>query len=187
MSALPLRYLGDPILRRRAVLVEAFDEDLRAFAGQMREAMYTHGGVGLAAPQVGRSTRLIVVDVSESRDGSGAFALVNPEIVEEEGRVSGEEGCLSIPGVTAEVERSASVVVRGFTLDGEPRRMEGTELVARVLQHEIDHLNGILFVDRLGPLSRRIALRAWRRDPDSGEPVPASARRAPRRGADRTG
>ncbi len=163
MNILPLRFLGDPILRTKARRVEVFDEGLRAFADDLMASMYAHNGVGLAAPQVGRSLRVIAVDASEARDGSQAFALVNPEIVEREGKIAGEEGCLSIPGVTGDVERHARVVVEGLTPEGEPRRIEGTELLARVLQHEIDHLNGVLFIDRLGPLRKRMALKAWKR------------------------
>lgn len=177
MTVLPLRYLGDPVLRKRAALVETFDESLCRLAREMVSAMYAHGGVGLAAPQIGRSLRLIVVDVSDRRDGSLVFALVNPQIVEREGGILGEEGCLSIPGVTAEVERSARVVVRGSTPEGEPRRIEGTDLLARVLQHEIDHLDGILFIDRLGLMRRRMALRDWERQ--SLKEAPGSPRLPP--------
>jgi len=174
VTLLPLRYLGDPILRSKATPVEVFDSELRAFVDAMIGAMYAYNGVGLAAPQVGRSSRVIVVDVGERRDGTEVLALVNPEIVESEGRIVGEEGCLSIPGVTVEVERSARVLVHGLTPSGEPRQVEGRDLLARVLQHEIDHLNGILFIDRLGPLRRRMALRAWQRHLASHE-VPAAA------------
>jgi peptide deformylase len=163
MNILPLRFLGDPILRTKARRVEAFDEGLRAFADDLIASMYAHNGVGLAAPQVGRSLRVIAVDASEARDGSQAFALVNPEIIEQEGTVIGEEGCLSIPGVTADVERRARLVVEGLTPEGELRRIEATELLARILQHEIDHLNGVLFIDRLGPLRKRMAIKAWKR------------------------
>jgi peptide deformylase len=163
MSVLPLRYLGDPILRAKARRVEVFDEGLRAFAEELIASMYAHKGVGLAAPQVGHGLRVIAVDASETRDGSEAFVLVNPEIVEQEGTVTGEEGCLSIPGVTADVERYARVVVGGMTPEGEPRRIEGTELLSRILQHEIDHLNGVLFIDRLGALRKGMAIKAWKR------------------------
>jgi peptide deformylase len=163
MTILPLRFLGDPILRQKADRVEVFDDELRTFAEDLIASMYAHKGVGLAGPQVGRGSRIIALDVSEARDGTEAFVLVNPEIVEEEGAITGEEGCLSIPGVTADVERRAWVVVRGSTPEGEPRRIEATELLARVLQHEIDHLNGVLFIDRLGPLRKRMALKAWKR------------------------
>jgi peptide deformylase len=164
--------------------VERFDEELRTLAADLIASMYAHKGVGLAAPQVGRAERLIVVDVGDSRDGSEAFALVNPEIVEREGSIAGEEGCLSIPGITADVERSARVLVRGLTPEGTPKSLDGTGLLARVLQHEIDHLNGILFVDRLGPLRRAMALRAWRRRLEGGDASePAAAEFESRRGA----
>jgi peptide deformylase len=174
VSVLPLRFLGDPVLRTKARRVEVFDEALRAFAEDLIASMYTHKGVGLAGPQVGRSLRVIAVDASESRDGSEAFVLVNPEIVEQEGRIAGEEGCLSIPGVSAEVERSARVVVEGSTPEGQPRRVEGSELLARVLQHEIDHLDGILFIDRLGPIRRRMIVKAWKRRLEEEAETPAA-------------
>jgi peptide deformylase len=163
MNILPLRFLGDPILRSRASPVEVFDETLRAFAEDLVASMYAHNGVGLAAPQVGRGVRVIAVDASEARDGREAFVLVNPEILEQEGTGTGEEGCLSIPGVTAEVERHTRVVVEGSTPEGEPRRIEASDFLARILQHEIDHLNGVLFIDRLGPLRKRMAIKAWKR------------------------
>jgi peptide deformylase len=169
MSVLALRFLGDPVLKAKAAAVEEFDEELEAFARDLVDSMYAHKGVGLAAPQVGRSERVIVVDVGERRDGSEAIALVNPQIVEQEGRILGEEGCLSIPGITAEIERSGRVVVEGFTPGGEPRRIEGTELLSRVLQHEIDHLNGILFIDRLGPLRRSMLLKDYQRHVEESE------------------
>ncbi|MBA2564373.1 MAG: peptide deformylase [Gemmatimonadetes bacterium] len=174
-AILPLRFLGDPVLRSKASRVDAFDADLRTLAESMVASMYAHHGIGLAAPQVGRPIRLIVVDTGEQRDGSEAFALVNPEIVEQEGAVTGEEGCLSIPGIVAEVERSSRVRVRGSTPAGEPLEIVATELLARVLQHEIDHLNGILFVDRLGPMRRRMALREWRRRRTRDEPAAPAA------------
>jgi peptide deformylase len=165
--------MGDPVLRARARPVEAFDEGLAAFAEDLIASMYAHKGVGLAAPQVGRSIRVMALDVGEVRDGSEAFVLVNPEIVEEEGRVESEEGCLSIPGIVAIVDRSARVVVAGRTPGGERHRIEATDLLSRALQHEIDHLNGILFIDRLGPLAKRAALRAWKRRLAESEPSAA--------------
>ena len=161
MPVLPLRFLGDPVLRAAAEPVREFDRDVAGLAADLVASMYAHGGVGLAAPQVGRSIRMFVADVSERRDGSEALVLLNPEIVDAEGTISGEEGCLSIPGVSAEVERHARVRVRALGAGGEPFEVDGHELLSRVLQHEIDHLNGVLFIDRLQPLRRQALLREY--------------------------
>lgn len=163
MAVLEIRYLGDPVLRRATREVEAFDEDLAAFVSDLLETMYTAEGVGLAAPQVGDGRRVTVIDVSELRDGSEAIVLVNPVIVERRGSVESEEGCLSIPGVAETVERAAEVAVEYRDPTGQPRKIEGGALLARALQHEIDHLDGILFIDRLGPLRRRLAVREFRK------------------------
>jgi peptide deformylase len=180
VAVLPLRFLGDPVLRTPAEPVREFDRDLAALAADMVASMYAHGGVGLAAPQIGRSIRLFVADVGESRDGTEAIVLVNPEIVAAEGTIAGEEGCLSIPGVSAEVERHGRVRVRAVDPAGEPFEVDGRELLSRVLQHEIDHLNGVLFIDRLAPSLRQALLREY-------EALRDEARReaARRRDADR--
>jgi peptide deformylase len=180
VAVLPLRFLGDPVLRTRAEPVREFDRDLAALAADMVASMYAHGGVGLAAPQIGRSIRLFVADVGERRDGTEAIVLVNPEIVAAEGTIAGEEGCLSIPGVSAEVERHGRVRVRAVDPGGEPFEVDGRELLSRVLQHEIDHLNGVLFIDRLAPSLRQALLREY-------EALRDEARReaARRRDADR--
>ena len=158
-----IRLLGDPILRRTTDPVERFDEELGAFLDDMVETMYQAEGVGLAAPQVGDSRRATVIDVSEERDGSLVLELVNPRILRSEGTVPSEEGCLSIPGLTETIERAAEVEVEYQDRHGERHRVTGTELLSRALQHEIDHLNGILFIDYLGPLKRRLVVREWRR------------------------
>lgn len=163
MALLEIRYLGDPILRRRTRPVESFDGALARFVADLMETMYAADGVGLAAPQVGDERRVTVIDVSERRDGTEAMALVNPMIVEESGTVESEEGCLSIPGVVETIERAAEVVVEYRDPTGEPRRIEGSALLARALQHEIDHLDGLLFIDRLGALRRRMAVRDFRK------------------------
>src|SRR5688572_17128405 len=156
MSLLDIRVFGDPVLRKDTTIVTAVTDDLRRLADDMFETMYGAKGIGLAAPQVGRLERLAVVDVDGTR-----YALVNPEIVHQDGSTKGEEGCLSIPDVYAEVERFATVRVRALDLNGEPFELEGTDLLGRCLQHEIDHLHGRLFLDKLGVLRRRSALQKW--------------------------
>jgi peptide deformylase len=158
---LDVRLLGDPILRQRAEEVEEIDDDLRELAEEMFETMYTEEGIGLAAPQVGVSKRLFVMDLRE--DGAGPQAVVNPVIVEHSGSERGEEGCLSLPGLVGAVERPARIVVEGLDLDGKPLRIEASELLARCIQHEIDHLDGVLFIDHLSPLKRKMLLGKWKK------------------------
>jgi peptide deformylase len=156
MAVLPITVLGAPILRQETVPVEAVTPELLRLADDMIDTMRAASGVGLAAPQVGRTERLCVVEVDDR-----LHVLFNPEIVEEEGTIRWEEGCLSIPEVFGWVERSARVKVRAIGRDGEPVEVEGTELMAVCLQHEIDHLHGKLFLDHLSFLKRRQALAAW--------------------------
>lgn len=156
MSLLPIRVLGDPVLREETVPVTAFTDELRALVDDMFETMYAASGIGLAAPQVGRSERLAVVDVEGRK-----FALINPEVVETEGRARAEEACLSIPEVYGTVERATRVVVRYQDVTGASQEVEATELLARCFQHEIDHLHGKLFIDYLSYLKRRAALAEW--------------------------
>lgn len=163
MAILEIRYLGDPILRRATRPVESFDEELDRFVDDLLETMYAAEGVGLAAPQVGEERRVTVIDVSEVRDGSEAIVLVNPRIVERRGEVRSEEGCLSIPGVIETIDRAAEVEVAYLDRTGGTRTIAGADLLARALQHEIDHLDGILFIDHLGPLRRRLAVREFRK------------------------
>ncbi|MGH7565512.1 MAG: peptide deformylase [Gemmatimonadota bacterium] len=158
-----IRLLGDPILRRKTVLVEQFDAELASLLEDLVETMYDAEGVGLAAPQVGDPRRVTVIDVSEERDGSQVLELVNPRILRSEGTVASEEGCLSIPGMVETIERAAEVEIEYRDRLGERRVVAGTELLSRALQHEIDHLEGILFIDYLGPLKRRMVVREWRR------------------------
>lgn len=143
MAVLKLRYLGDPVLRAKAKPVARVTKRIAKLLKDMEETMYAADGVGLAAPQVGVSQRLIVVDV-----GDGPIHLVNPVLEEGEGAEVDREGCLSIPGVFGYVERYARVVVSGLDGNGKPIRVEGSGLLARALQHEIDHLDGVLFIDK---------------------------------------
>jgi len=161
-----IRLLGDPILRRRTRPVETFDEDLAAFARDLIDTMYSAEGVGLAAPQVGDERRITVIDVSEARDGSEVLVLVNPRVVRRQGTIPSEEGCLSIPGSIETIERAEEVEVEYVDLEGKPRKVFGKELLSRVLQHEIDHLEGILFIDHLGVLKRQLVVREWQKRRD---------------------
>lgn len=162
MSLLGIRVLGDPILREETKKVAEVTDELRRLIDDMFETMYAAKGIGLAAPQVGRTERIAVVDVDDQR-----YALVNPEIiVASESRIKGEEGCLSIPEIYGDVERSARVVVRALDRDGKELEIEGRELLSRCLQHEIDHLHGRLFIDYLSVLKRRAAMKKWEAERD---------------------
>ena len=139
----------DPFLSRKASPVAAVDEKVRTLIRDLFETMYDADGIGLAAPQVGVGKRVIVVDVSPVDETAAPVALVNPEIVAREGLCVGMEGCLSIPGVQGEVLRAEPVVVRGLDGGGDPVRLEAGGILSRALQHEIDHLDGVLFIDRI--------------------------------------
>jgi peptide deformylase len=143
---------GEDVLRQKSSPVEEVDDDVRALIRNMAETMRQAGGIGLAAPQVGESRRIIIAEVPQERQG--LVALVNPKIIEPAGSSDFEEGCLSIPGISAKVKRAAEVVVEGTTPEGKAITKRYSGLLARVMQHEIDHLEGILFVDRLGILGR---------------------------------
>jgi peptide deformylase len=160
VSLLDVRVLGDPILRQETKPVADVTEEIRRLIDDMFETMYAAKGIGLAAPQVGRRERVAVIDVGEGRP----FAIINPEIVLAEGSAKGEEGCLSIPEVYGDVERATRVIVRALGRDGEPFDVDATELLARCLQHEIDHLHGKLFIDYLGAFKRRSALAKWTKE-----------------------
>ena len=156
MNILDIRVLGDPVLRKATTPVEQVTDELRALISDMFDTMYAAEGIGLAAPQVGRTERITVMDVEGQK-----LALINPEIIEREGSIRGEEGCLSIPEVFGDVTRSSRVIVRALNEKGEQIEAEGTELLARCMQHEIDHLDGRLFIDYLSMLKRRSALSKW--------------------------
>lgn len=159
MSILDIRVLGDPILRQETTPVGTVTDDLRRLIDDMFETMRAAKGIGLAAPQVGRTERIAVVDVE---GGAQPIALVNPEVVSSSAETDkAEEGCLSIPDVFGDVIRPASVVVRALDRAGRPIEVTGAGLLARCLQHEIDHLHGKLFIDYLSVLKRRSALGKW--------------------------
>jgi len=158
-----------PGLEEICTPVNDFNSDLKELAGDMLETMYSAPGIGLAAPQVGVNIRLIVVDVTAGQEDGHQMVLVNPEVTEHSGRQKEEEGCLSIPGLTAAVERPSWVRVKAQDLEGNEFEVEGEELIARVLCHEIDHLEGILYLDRLSPLRRDLLRRKIKKLIRAGE------------------
>ncbi|HEX8724082.1 MAG TPA: peptide deformylase [Gemmatimonadaceae bacterium] len=159
MPLLDIRVLGDPILREETIPVAEFPDELQRLIDDMFETMHAAKGIGLAAPQVGRRERLTVVDVDGER-----YVLINPEIIAREGSARGEEGCLSIPDVYADVERATRIIVRALDRHGKPYELEARDLLARCIQHEIDHLFGTLFIDHLSVLKRRSALAKWTKE-----------------------
>ena len=165
MTIHPIRQLGDPVLRLPAAPVERFDEALALLAADMIETMYDAPGVGLAAPQIGRSIRLVVYDAG---DETGAHVLANPEVSGLEGEEVMDEGCLSVRGPYAETTRAARLHLRAQNLAGEPVEFEAEGFLARIMQHETDHLNGMLFIDRLDDEGRREVMRQLREQEVSG-------------------
>lgn len=159
-----VRLFGDPVLKSRADEITAVDASIRALADDMLTTMDAYGGVGLAANQIGVLKRIFVYDcTSDSDDEPVRGAVINPEWEAlDEDTMIGDEGCLSIPGIHKEVERSARIRCRGLGLDGEPVEFEATGLLARCVQHETDHLDGVLFLDRITPQLRKEALREIR-------------------------
>jgi peptide deformylase len=150
MAALKIVEIGEPVLRQKCREVTVINKKIKKLLDRMKEAMYKANGVGLAAPQVGVSKRIVVVDV-----GEGVWELINPEIIFQEGEELGIEGCLSIPGVAGEVSRAARVRVRALNRHGQQQVVTAEGLGARALQHEIDHLDGILFIDKAIKISRQ--------------------------------
>jgi len=165
----PILRLGDSILSEPAHAVETITPEIESLIDDMIETMYAAPGIGLAAPQVGVSLKIFVIDLSLGKDPSGLHTMINPQFIEREGMQLEEEGCLSIPGFTATVARPSRVVVEGLNRHGERYRLEGTGLLARALQHEVDHLNSCLFVDRLRGISRDLILRKVRKLSKAGK------------------
>ncbi len=149
----------DPVLKKKATPITVITDEIRQLANDMAETMYDAPGVGLAAPQIGVSQRLIVIDVAAKDDAPQLITVINPVIIHGEGELYEEEGCLSVPHFSANVKRHAKVVVKGLSLDGHERVWHADDLLAIAFQHEIDHLDGILFVDRLSPLKRELFLK----------------------------
>lgn len=150
---------GDPVLRQRTKEVASLNGDLQQLIDDMVETMYAAPGVGLAANQVGSSDRLFVANPTDDHDPSRLLVVLNPEIVESDGEIAHEEGCLSIPDFRDDVRRAGRVLLRGLDRHGAPIEVEGKDLLARIFQHEMDHLNGLFFVDRLSPAKRDILTR----------------------------
>jgi len=156
-----IRLYGDPVLREKAARVGPLDEEVQHLIDDLIETMYEADGIGLAASQVGVPLRLFVYDIRD--DDIEAGVLVNPEIVERTGTVRDEEGCLSLPGLTEVVERAESIVIRGLDADGNEVEIAADGLLSRCLQHECDHLVGVLFIDRVSPLKRQLLIRKWQK------------------------
>jgi peptide deformylase len=156
MAIREIRIIGDPILVKKAAPINRVDAGIVRLAQDMVETLHAAPGVGLAAPQVGVSKRLIVVDLSIGENKDDLIVLANPEVVGKEGEVVCEEGCLSVPDIREKVSRPYRVVVRGLDLEDRPVEVQGEDLLARALCHEIDHLDGILFVEKLSPLKRKL-------------------------------
>jgi peptide deformylase len=163
MALRPIVKWGHPMLHSPSAPVSDIDGDIAKLFDDMVETMYAAPGIGLAAPQIGVPLRVIVVDLSVGEDPNQLIKLVNPEFVERIGEQKHEEGCLSVPGYGGNPVRPAKVVVKGLDLSGNERIYEGTELLARAFCHEIDHIDGLLFVDRLTPLKRDLMKRKLRK------------------------
>ncbi|MFL6074628.1 MAG: peptide deformylase [Mycobacteriales bacterium] len=169
MAVQPIRLFGDPVLRTVAEPVVDFDRELRQLIQDLDETMREAAGAGLAAPQIGVSLRAFTYHTGEEEHGH----LINPEltVVGEEYQF-GEEGCLSIPGLTFDCRRHLQVIAKGMNMYGDPVVIEGSDLLARCIQHETDHLDGVLFIDRLDPDTRKAAMKAIREAEWAGEAVP---------------
>lgn len=154
----------DKVLEQECEPVEEVDDSIRELVDDMIETMYDARGVGLAAPQIGILKRITVIDPTAGEEGDDDLhVFINPEIVETEGHLTWEEGCLSIPGVYENVDRSARIKVRALDRNGEPFELEATELLSVAIQHEIDHLDGVLFLDHLSRLKRRIVVKKYKK------------------------
>lgn len=178
MALRPIHLLGSPVLREQARDVDNIDEDIRTLVMDLFDTMRADKGIGLAANQLGESHRVAVVDIGDD----DPVVLINPVIVARHGSTRAEEGCLSIPEIFADVDRAEHIIVETTDLDGSRRRIEVSDLKSRAIQHEIDHLDGVLFLDHLSPLKRRMLLKKWQkmRKGQTGylkEVSPASARR----------
>jgi peptide deformylase len=166
---LEIRKYGDPVLAQRAEPVTEFGDELRELVASMFETMYAAPGVGLAAPQVGVSKRLFVMDCSSGKDPDAKIVLVNPEILRTEGRKKDDEGCLSFPGIYFQVERPHRVVARAQNLEGEWFEIDAMDLAARCITHENDHLHGIVFISYLSALKRDLIKRKIRKRQKAGD------------------
>ena len=167
MPLQPIRLFGDPVLRTPAAPVETFDKELRTLVADLTDTMMDAPGVGLAAPQIGVSLRVFTYWVDDV-----VGHLINPSLDLSDEEQDGEEGCLSLPGLSYDTKRAMRVVARGMDMHGEPVTIEGSELLARCVQHETDHLDGILFLDRLDAVTRKAAMKEIRESEWFGAPAP---------------
>ena len=169
MAIRPIVKYGHPALHTASAPVKGIDGTIKSLVADMMETMYAAPGIGLAAPQIAVPLRVIVVDLSVGEDSTQLIQLINPELVTREGEQRHEEGCLSAPGYAGTPVRPARVVVKGLDLEGKERVYEATELLARAFCHEIDHVDGLLFVDRLTPLKRDLLKRKLRKRAKDGD------------------
>ena len=169
MPILPIKKFPSPELTTRAEEVTVIDDEVRSLVADMIETMYAAPGVGLAANQVGVTRRIAVIDLSVGEDPEQLLVLINPEIVESSGSQSDEEGCLSFPGITEIVTRPSRVVMRAIDLQGKGYTLEGQDLMARAICHELDHINGVLFLDRLTGFKKERVRKQVKRSVTSGE------------------
>ena len=166
MTLLEIIKYGNPVLRKRAGEIKNIDQNIRKLAQDMVDTMHAAPGIGLAAPQVNHSLRLITVDLSVGENENDLMVLINPEIVSQEGEQCEEEGCLSVPEVQENVIRPARLLLKGLDLEGKERRVEAEGLLARVICHEIDHINGKLFFEHLSPLKRKLIKKKLKKSLD---------------------
>lgn len=163
MALLEIKKYPEKILKEKAAPVESINGNIQRLIDDMIETMHTVSGVGLAANQVGISKRLCIIDVSTKEEKTPLIVLINPVIIEKGGVVEAEEGCLSIPGYTTTIKRAERVYVRGLNREGKHIEIDGTSLLSRALQHEIDHLNGLLIIDRISPIKREFFKKRYRK------------------------
>jgi len=161
MARLPLVFYPDVILKKRSADITELNQELADFVRDMSETMYLERGIGLAAPQVAKNIRLITVDVEPENGGKSLMHLINPVIADYHGKTTYEEGCLSFPGITAEVKRKNKIHVVAYNIQGEELDFEADGLLSICIQHELDHLNGVTFVDRLTPIAKKMVLKEY--------------------------
>ena len=159
MSVLEIKKYGDPVLREKALEVDEITPKINKLIDDMIETMYASLGAGLAAPQIGISKRIIIIDGEDD----GLLVLINPVLIKKEGKVDEEEGCLSVPGIYSNVERYETVTVEGLDRNGEKIRIKKDGLMGKALQHEIDHLEGLLFIDRISKIKRQVLLKEYKK------------------------
>jgi peptide deformylase len=169
MAIMEIKKYPEKVLKQKAKPVTEFDEDLQTLIDDMVETMYAAPGVGLAAPQVGRSKRLAVIDISSKEAKYPLIVLINPVIVTCEGEIEFEEGCLSLPEYTAKVKRAEKVIVNSLDREGRTMEIEATDLLAVALQHEIDHLDGMLLIDRISPIKREFFKKRYKKSRKSAK------------------